>query len=395
MKKILSLLLVTVLMFALCAPAMAAGTASSFSDVPAGSWYAEYVDVACEAGLMKGMGGNKFSPEGSLTVAEAITLAARLHNMYHGNSAVLENGSPWYQPYVDYAKENGILEAGRSYSYNAPINRKDFALLISNALPDSAIPAINNIPDGAIPDVSAGRPLEDAFNALLDAGIVDTGGYYWSLATYIAGGNPYDAAGAAVYRLYRAGLLTGNDKYGTYAPYTNIKRCEVAAILSRVVDVSQRKSVSLEEKPVSLVPVSQLANKASLQKRATDAQLAEAYDMAVYPMIYLSNLSVEAQLYGIAIALRAWTEALVEYSMSAPNYNDPYGFFVRGAASCAGCTRATGLCLNMLGIPYEHVNPDAYTHQWTRINVGGTYWICDAYGLYCGPEPAPYQHPRV
>ena len=23
----------------------------------------------------------------------------------------------------------------------------------------------------------------------------------------------------------------------------------------------------------------------------------------------------------------------------------------------------------------------------------GGYWICDAFGLYCGPEPEPYQHP--
>lgn len=47
----------------------------------------------------------------------------------------------------------------------------------------------------------------------------------------------------------------------------------------------------------------------------------------------------------------------------------------------------------MLGIPYEHVNENQYSHQWCRVPVGDTYWICDAYGLYSGPEPAPYQHP--
>ena len=75
------------------------------------------------------------------------------------------------------------------------------------------------------------------------------------------------------------------------------------------------------------------------------------------------------------------------------HYNDPYGYFVLGSASCAGCTRATGLCLNVLGISYEHVNENQYSHQWCRVPVGDTYWICDAYGLYCGPEPAPCQHP--
>ena len=44
---------------------------------------------------------------------------------------------------------------------------------------------------------------------------------------------------------------------------------------------------------------------------------------------------------------------------------------------------------------YEHENSDSWTHQWCRVDVNGTYWICDAYGLYCEPEPAPHTHPRL
>ena len=67
-----------------------------------------------------------------------------------------------------------------------------------------------------------------------------------------------------------------------------------------------------------------------------------------------------------------------------------------GPSSERGCTRTTGLCLNMLGIPYEHVNENQWSHQWCRVPMpDGSYWICDAYGLYCGPEPAPYQHPYL
>lgn len=83
------------------------------------------------------------------------------------------------------------------------------------------------------------------------------------------------------------------------------------------------------------------------------------------------------------------------YSTSAPHYNDPYGYLVLGTASCAGSARTTGLCLNMLGIEYEHVNENQWTHQWCRVNVNGTYWICDPYGMYAGPEPSPYGHPLV
>ena len=118
-----------------------------------------------------------------------------------------------------------------------------------------------------------------------------------------------------------------------------------------------------------------------------------AYQAALNVVAPYVGLSREEQIYGITVTIRALFDSGMGYSMSTPHYNDPYGYFILGTASCAGCTRATGLCLNILGIPYEHVNENQYSHQWCRINVNGVYWISDAYGLYCGPEPAPYQHP--
>ena len=83
------------------------------------------------------------------------------------------------------------------------------------------------------------------------------------------------------------------------------------------------------------------------------------------------------------------------YKKETKHYNDPYGYLVKGVASCAGCARTTGFCLNMLGIHYTHVNEGKYSHQWARVKVGNEYWICDAYGLYCGPEPAVNKHPYL
>ena len=142
------------------------------------------------------------------------------------------------------------------------------------------------------------------------------------------------------------------------------------------------------------VPMDQLANLKSLQKKASNDELAQAYNIALQMVTPYANLSQEEQLLGIATSIRQYFDYNnMAYSTSDAHYNDPYGYFVLGSASCAGCTRATGLCLNILGIPYEHVNENQWTHQWCRVNINGTYWICDAYGLYCGPEPAPYQHP--
>lgn len=146
----------------------------------------------------------------------------------------------------------------------------------------------------------------------------------------------------------------------------------------------------------SPVPLEDLANYKSLKRKMTDEEFKRAYEEARKIVAPLAFKSRAEQLQGIASALRAMVDdGTVVYSTDAPHYNDAYGYLVNHVASCAGCTRTTGLCLNILGIPYEHVNENQWSHQWCRVDLDGTYWICDAYGLYCGPEPAPYQHPYL
>lgn len=378
-------------------------TPGQFTDVPASSWYAEYVKLAYEYGMMDGVSRTSFDPDGNLTVASAIAIACRLHSLYYKDGAVFSSGTPWYQSFVDYAQKNEIIDTAQKYAYDKPITRADFALLISNALPDSALQEINILGGMDIPDVSTGSPYMDAVNALANAGVlkVDNAFQIFSLSVIYGDSlgidNAYSTSDTfkAIYRLYRAGILTGNDKYGTFTPDANITRSAVSAIVGRVAEPSLRKHIALTPKPVNLVSMNQLQNLSSIRQSASNTELAQAYDVAKEIVEPLANLSRDAQLCGISLVLRIITDNEVTYSMSARHYDDPYGFFNLHTASCAGCTRATGLCLNMLGIPYEHVNENAYSHQWTRVNVNGTYWICDAYGLYCGPEQFPYKHPTM
>lgn len=406
-KKLASLFLAISMVLALHTPSFAANDTDfqkintyqpgQFSDVSATDWYAENVKITYEYGLMTGKSNNLFDVGGNLTVAEAVAIVCRLHNAYNRNNADFGAASPWYQPYVDYAKANGIIE--RDYSYAAPISRLDFAFFISNALPDAAMPKLNEVAQNDIPDLYAGSPCQDAIAALQGTGVLEevSTSRLQHLSTVICGSIgtiPSSKEQEAVYRLYRAGILTGNDEHGTFAPETNITRSAAAAIVSRVVEPSLRKHIVLTKKAPELVPVSQLANLPSVKERASSEQFALAYEEAKRIVDPIRGLSREAQLCAIALATRVIAEKNITYSMESAHYADPYGFFVDHSASCAGCTRATGLCLNMLGIPYEHVNENAFSHQWTRVNVNGTYWICYAYGLYCGPEQVPYQHPR-
>lgn len=197
---------------------------------------------------------------------------------------------------------------------------------------------------------------------------------------------------AAAFGTDAQALLRHYQEYGSQEGRLPSAEAAPGAAVEGIADTSSSAAVP---ESGGLVPLNRLANLSSLRKRATDEELAQAYHVAAQIVTPYLGLGRQEQLLGIATELRSLYDSGMTYSMSAPHYNDPYGYFVLHTASCAGCARATGMCLNMLGIPYEHVNPNQYTHQWCRVDVGGEYWICDAYGLYCGPEPAPYTHPYL
>lgn len=185
-----------------------------FSDVPANQWYTNNVAETFELGLMKGNSSTTFNPYGDVTIAEAITMASRIHSVYTNGSENIRktsSGEAWYQPYLDYAYSNGLI---RVAYYNCDVrqkaNRAQFAEIFANALPDEALSAINSVPDDAIPDVKATE----------------------SYAVY-------------VYKLYRAGILGGSDANGTFHPTTYITRAEAATIVARMGVSANRISISI------------------------------------------------------------------------------------------------------------------------------------------------------
>ena len=55
-----------------------------------------------------------------------------------------------------------------------------------------------------------------------------------------------DKFAAEIYEFYRAGILTGSDRLGTFHPTSSLKRSEAAAILVRLYDASQRQYITLK-----------------------------------------------------------------------------------------------------------------------------------------------------
>lgn len=197
-------------------------TSETFTDVAAGKWYEESVQIAYELNLVKGSSAVTFSPDGKITIGAALALACRLHSIYHTGSAEFVQGTPWYAVYVDYAVDNGIITRGQFSDFNVNATRREFAVIFSKALPTEALEQFNTVEDGMIPDLAAG-----------------TAGY------------------DDIYALYRAGILTGNDKKGTFAPETTIDRASVAAITARMAIPALRKGITLKAVPVTGVTLSE------------------------------------------------------------------------------------------------------------------------------------------
>ncbi len=214
-KRLISLLAAMVIFCGIFA--VTASASLAFTDVKTTDWFYADVENAVSGGLIVGKTATTYAPNDNLTYAEAVKLAACIHKKASTGSTEFAIGKPWYTEYVGYAKANGIIS--KDYDWNKPATRADFMDIFSRAIPSNpgygftALEPINNVPDGKIPDVAMTHPQADA-----------------------------------IYRLYRAGIVMGSTVNGVeYAcrPSTNIRRSEVAAILTRMSDGSARKKFSL------------------------------------------------------------------------------------------------------------------------------------------------------
>lgn len=183
-----------------------------FQDVTATDWFFPDVVSAYELGLMNGTDAAAFSPQGPVTLAAAITLCARLQAAWFGDTEAFDQstGAHWYDVYVSFAVKRGIWTPDTETDYEAPVSRGQLAALLWAALPENAYSPVNQVDDGAIPDVAVGHPQS-----------------------------------AAIYGLYRAGMLTGQGEDGAFFPDRPLTRAELAAVTVRATDPDRRQSVTL------------------------------------------------------------------------------------------------------------------------------------------------------
>ncbi len=175
-----------------------------FDDVSDDSWYCTYVQMVYNRGIMVGKSDTRFDPDAGMTCGEAAAIAARIRDeQYSEHTAFEPVGEHWYDVYINYCYRNGIIENGIAFDWDKKATRAEMAYLFSRC--DLSDYYINDVPITDIPDVS--ENTEYCYE-ILD--------------------------------LYNKGIAVGSDEYMTYYPEASVKRCEVAAIVSRIMYTDMR-----------------------------------------------------------------------------------------------------------------------------------------------------------
>ena len=187
------------------------GRLPSFTDVSQRQWYALWVDIAYNVGLVSGVGGGKFNPTGTITVAEALQLAATIESRYLDDSfhKTAQTGPNWYTGAVNYCLASGIIQAGQfgAEDYGRPITRLEMARVFAAVSPVADMEVLNDPARvrAAVPDLTAG-----------------------------------EAGAEAAYALYERGVLSGVDGNFTFRPEGTMTRAEAAALAARIARAEQR-----------------------------------------------------------------------------------------------------------------------------------------------------------
>lgn len=134
---------------------------SAYSDVAAGSWYNIAVSTLSNMGILGGYEDGTFRPNASITRAEFAKIAVSFFDwadVYAVNSFVDVRDSAWYANYVAVAAELGLIEGygGNVFRPDATITRAEACTIINRTLgrnpdTDHLLPAsqMNTWPDNA------------------------------------------------------------------------------------------------------------------------------------------------------------------------------------------------------------------------------------------------------
>ena len=144
----------------------------SFTDVPAGAWYAEAVHVLASKHIIVGYPDGSFGPDKTITRAEFTTLVSRFEDLITGNIQFSDvTSSHWAYRYINSAAAKGWINGYEDGTFRTEkqITRAEAAKLVNKLLgraPDRNYIDLNTSTLRLFPDVSK---LHWAFYDIVEA----------------------------------------------------------------------------------------------------------------------------------------------------------------------------------------------------------------------------------
>ena len=160
-----------------------------FTDLGENQWYESAVRYAFTHDIMEGMSETKFSPNTSLTRAEAVQVLYNLEGQptVSGNAAFPDLVEKWYKPAIAWAEQTGVVDGYEDGTFRPgqPVNRMEFAQMLYNYAKHkgydlTAAGDLSTFPDsGSVADWAEAAMSWANGNELInghDDGTIDAGG---------------------------------------------------------------------------------------------------------------------------------------------------------------------------------------------------------------------------
>ena len=98
---------------------------TGFIDVAPSAWYNRAITSAATVGIIEGVGGNRYDPQGTLTVAQLVTMLMRTQ---YGR---LSGSGTWYSAYIERARLDGVILDSDDFEPTSQITRAQAAQILT------------------------------------------------------------------------------------------------------------------------------------------------------------------------------------------------------------------------------------------------------------------------
>lgn len=394
--------------------ALAGASYQGFSDVSSADYYADAVAWAAEQGIVQGTGGGRFSPDNTVTRAEAVTFLWRAHGRPEPASFVspftdVTDRDAYYYDAVLWAVEEGLVNGvggNRFDLYSTLAYDQMMALMCRQAGGDAggadwsakamAWAADSGLTKGLTLSAKAGCPRRDVAYCLwkqladvteqeeeerpedVPAGLTDEEGARAAIINALVQredeldlssyGLSYDQFSDLMDSILN---VPGYDNYYGFSGYWHY-----------VIDPS---------KPVARIHLNYLSNSAQIleQNRAVEAAVERVAAQVV--TAGMSDYDIAKALHDYLVLNCAYDyDNYLRNTIPSESYTAA-GALLEGTAVCSGYAKAYQLLMQEAGIPCEYVIGYAGGgHAWNVVQIGGAWYHVDTTWDDPVPDKAGY-----